>query len=76
MQNRHLVINLKKFTIIFYYISPNINLPGYKQEIDIIMDKVNQNEIIVLGDINAKTIEWESPVTLDGVDIYKKIGSA
>lgn len=63
LQNGHLEINLKNFTIICCYISPNISLPDYKEEVDIIMDKVNQKEFIILGDINAKATEWGSPVT-------------
>lgn len=61
----HLVLTTKDFSILGCYISPNIPSAEYKMEVDNIMAHVNTQQIVVLGDINAKSTHWASPVTDD-----------
>ncbi|KAK9731918.1 Endonuclease-reverse transcriptase [Popillia japonica] len=67
----HLILNLKNMTIICCYISPNISLQEYKNEVDVIMTSVESpKRVVVLGDFNAKSAQWGSPHTDDKGD-YK-----
>lgn len=59
----HLVIRFRELNMICCYISPNISMEDYKNETDSITDLCNNQETIILGDINAKSPMWGSPVT-------------
>lgn len=61
----YLVIHLENFSMYCCYLSPNITIDEYKNEVDLIMHKCSSagEECIILGDINAKAHEWGSPVT-------------
>lgn len=57
-------IQLAGFDIYCCYISPNISLADFKKDIDNIMEEIltRNREAIVLGDLNAKSPAWGSPI--------------
>lgn len=57
----YLTLTMKDYTIICCYISPNIDILEYEQEVDNIMDTANNKDVIILGDINAKSTYWGAP---------------
>lgn len=59
-----LAMNFREFTMYCCYISPNIPLDAYKEQVDCIMNDIKENprEAVVMGDINSKSPEWGSPV--------------
>ncbi|KAI4470771.1 endonuclease/exonuclease/phosphatase superfamily [Holotrichia oblita] len=59
----HLILRMKNVTLVCCYVSPNIQISDYKEEVDEIMKNVNNNHSRVLGDINAKSAQWGSPTT-------------
>lgn len=59
----HVIIRFNEFHMICCYISPNISLQEYKREVDVIMQTSSNKDRIVMGDINAKSPMWGSPVT-------------
>ncbi|KAK9686214.1 Endonuclease-reverse transcriptase [Popillia japonica] len=58
----HLVLRLRGFSIVCCYISPNINMTDYQHAVDNIMDRLQDGETVVLGDINAKSPMWGAPI--------------
>lgn len=57
-------VSFNDFSIYACYISPNMSLLDFERTVDNIMNSIHQSnrEVIVLGDINAKSIHWGSPV--------------
>ncbi|XP_072401003.1 uncharacterized protein [Diabrotica undecimpunctata] len=59
----YILIRLRDFCLLACYISPNIPMLRYKAIVDEIMSAVtNENEILIAGDINAKSMLWGSPI--------------
>lgn len=62
--NGFVTLNLKGISFTCCYISPNIPLLDYKKEVDNIMATLDANtQTVILGDFNAKSPQWGSPVT-------------
>ena len=60
----HLVLNLKNLKVVCCYISPNISMQEYKKAVDMIMNTLDDGiQSVIIGDVNAKSPHWGSPVT-------------
>lgn len=61
----YLRIKMKDLYIYCCYISPNIEMDNYEKSVDSLMDDVSStlDEKIVMGDINAKSPMWGSPIS-------------
>lgn len=60
----HICLSLPTFDLHAVYISPNIPMADFEHAVDNIMRQVRSNgrEVIVAGDINAKSPMWGSPI--------------
>lgn len=58
----YLIVSFEKVNFVCCYISPNIDILDYKNEVDQIMGNVQGQEYVILGDFNAKSPYWGSPV--------------
>ncbi|XP_072375467.1 uncharacterized protein [Diabrotica undecimpunctata] len=61
----YVTIRMERMNVICCYISPNITMDAYEARLDEIMNEGRRlgGEFLVLGDFNAKSSEWGSPVT-------------
>ncbi|XP_072400594.1 uncharacterized protein [Diabrotica undecimpunctata] len=61
----YVTIRMERMNVICCYISPNIAMDAYEARLDEIMNEGRRlgEEFLVLGDFNAKSSEWGSPVT-------------
>ncbi|XP_072392351.1 uncharacterized protein [Diabrotica undecimpunctata] len=58
----HVLIKIGSLAIIACYISPNISLMRYKEQVEnIIRASQTYRDFILAGDVNAKSIIWGSP---------------
>lgn len=59
----HLTLQFKDMSMVCCYISPNIPIPDYKKEVDAIMSNLEgSTRVVILGDVNAKSFQWGSPI--------------
>ncbi|XP_023024660.2 uncharacterized protein [Leptinotarsa decemlineata] len=59
----YIVVNFKKSTLVCCHISLNIGIIEYKAKVDEIMREIDyKNNVMVLGDFNAKSPAWGSTV--------------
>lgn len=63
--NGYLVLEFEEITLVGCYISPNITVAEYDIKVYVIMDTVLRNlkRTMIMGDLNAKSSTWSSPVT-------------
>ncbi|XP_072398241.1 uncharacterized protein [Diabrotica undecimpunctata] len=55
-------INMNEVAIVACYISPNINTTQYQDKVDDIFEaSLTEKHVIIVGDVNAKSILWGSP---------------
>lgn len=64
-QQGYVRLKLKSMWIYCCYVSPNIDIGQYTEYINTLMADISScpGEKIILGDLNAKSAEWGSPVT-------------
>nr|CAI5853258.1 unnamed protein product [Callosobruchus analis] len=64
-KNGYLSISLGKIKIYCCYCSPNSSLDQFSEYMETLWDDVATagQDVIVLGDLNAKAVDWGSPVT-------------
>lgn len=64
-KDSYVIISFKQFDLVAVYISPNITHNESKNKIDEIMNNCRNlsAEYVLMGDLNAKSIHWGSPIT-------------
>ncbi|XP_072400995.1 uncharacterized protein [Diabrotica undecimpunctata] len=61
----YISVRMERLNLVCCYISPNIVVGEYENRLNAIMEEVRRlgNECVVLGNFNAKSAEWGSPIT-------------
>lgn len=62
--NGFVIVRMGSISVIACYVSPNISACEYKRSVDEIMNaaRVEGRQVVIMGDINAKSPQWGSPV--------------
>ncbi|XP_072395077.1 uncharacterized protein [Diabrotica undecimpunctata] len=69
----HILIKMRDFSLLACYISPNIRIREYKNIVDEIMNTaIREKQIMIAGDINAKSRQWGSPANDEKGEIWNE----
>ncbi|KAI4463715.1 endonuclease/exonuclease/phosphatase superfamily [Holotrichia oblita] len=61
--NGHVILTFKDCVAICCYVSPNIAITNYKEEVNAIICHLRTKETVIMGDLNSKSPQWSSPTT-------------
>ena len=56
-------MKFKDYMMVCCYLSPNMEIQNYKIKVDAIVGDTYKKEAIIIGDYNAKSLKWRSPIT-------------
>ncbi|XP_072380679.1 uncharacterized protein [Diabrotica undecimpunctata] len=69
----HILLKMRDFSLLACYISPNIRIREYKNIVDkIINTAIRKKQIMIAGDINAKSLQWGSPANDEKGEIWNE----